>query len=381
MRVPKLITPWRSIAAGFLINGVLFGTWAGHIASVKDHFGLSDQDLSKLLLLLGLGALLSFRFAGRLCDSMGAPQITRAAACALLVATVFLGFAQTVQQLGLSLFLFGMCHGVLDVAINNWGSEVEKHMRRSVMSSFHAMFSLGAGLGAANGYVAAVCHVPMNIDFLITAGLTGGILGPLLLLDWQSTVLKSVKGAAELALPRGALLLVGLIAFSSGLGEGTAAHWGSVHLKEVIKTTEENAILGYVVFCAAMVVIRLTVDSLVTRLGSVMVTRLSGVSAACGISLIVAGFTDPSVSLVGFVLMGVGYAAIMPLAFKWAATYPLVPPGQAIATVATFAYGAMTLGPPAFGWLSEALSPKYGMCIVGIFAMLVAVLAPALDHK
>ncbi|MHC2543504.1 hypothetical protein ACVINY_004216 [Sinorhizobium meliloti] len=61
MRVPKLITPWRSIAAGFLINGVLFGTWAGHIASVKDHFGLSDQDLSKLLLLLGLGALLSFR--------------------------------------------------------------------------------------------------------------------------------------------------------------------------------------------------------------------------------------------------------------------------------------------------------------------------------
>lgn len=71
----------------------------------------------------------------------------------------------------------------------------------------------------------------------------------------------------------------------------------------------------------------------------------------------------------------------MPLAFRWAATYPLIPPGQAIATVATFAYGAMTLGPPAFGWLSEALSPKYGMCIVGIFAMLVAVLAPALDHK
>ncbi|WP_327437378.1 MFS transporter [Sinorhizobium meliloti] len=122
----------RRIAAGFLINGVLFGTWAGHIARVKDHFCLSDQDLSKLLLLLGLGALLSFTFAGRLCDSMGAPRITRAAACALLVATVFLGFAQTVQQLGLSLFLFGMCHGVLDVAINNWGSEVEKHMRRSV---------------------------------------------------------------------------------------------------------------------------------------------------------------------------------------------------------------------------------------------------------
>ncbi|WP_457662553.1 MFS transporter [Sinorhizobium medicae] len=381
MRVPKLITPWRSIAAGFLINGVLFGTWAGHIARVKDQFGLSDQNLSKLLLLLGLGALLSFSFAGRLCDSMGAPRITRAAACALLVATVFLGFAQTVQQLGLSLFLFGMCHGLLDVAINKWGSEVEKHMERSVMSSFHAMFSLGAGLGAANGYVAAVNHDQMNTDFLITAVLTGGILGPFLLLDWQSTVLKNVKGAVELALPRGALLLVGLIAFSSGLGEGMVAHWGSVHLKEVFKTMEESAILGYVVFCAAMVSIRLTVDSLVTRLGPVMVTRLSGVSATCGISLVLAGSSEPLVSLVGFVLMGVGYAAIMPLAFKWAATYHVVPPGQAIATVATFAYGAMTLGPPAFGWLSEALSPKYGMCIVGIFAMLVAVLAPALEHK
>ncbi|WP_339073053.1 MFS transporter [Sinorhizobium meliloti] len=377
MRGPKLFTPWRSIAAGFLMNGVLFGTWAGHIASVKDQFSLTDPDLSNLLLLLGLGALLSFRFAGRLCDSMGAPRITRAAACALLVATVFLGFAQTVQQLGLSLFLFGMCHGLLDVAINNWGSEVEKHMRRSVMSSFHAMFSLGAGLGAAKGYVAAVYDVRTNIDFLITAVLTGGILGPFLLLDWQSTVLKNVKGAAELAFPRGALLLVGLIAFASGLGEGMAAHWGSVHLKEVIKTTEQHAILGYVGFCAAMVIMRLTVDSLVTRLGPVMVTRLSGVSATCGISLILLGFSGPFVSLVGFMLMGVGYAAIMPLAFKWAATYPLVPPGQAIATVATFAYGAMALGPPAIG----ALSRHFGFFIVGIFAMLVAVLAPALDHK
>lgn len=72
--------------------------------------------------------------------------------------------------------------------------------------------------------------------------------------------------------------------------------------------------------------------------------QLSRLSAVFGILLIVGGDSLPLV-VVGFVLMGVGYAAVLPLAFSRAAADREVPAGKGIASVATFAYGAMTLGP------------------------------------
>ncbi|MBB4388534.1 MFS family permease [Rhizobium leguminosarum] len=178
----------------------------------------------------------------------------------------------------------------------------------------------------------------------------------------------------------GALFLVGLIALASGLGEGVAADWSGVYLHDVVGTAEAHAALGYAGFSAAMVVMRLAADFLVTRFGSTVVARFSGVSAALGIFLIVAFETLPAV-LVGFVLMGVGYAALIPLTFSRAAADLHVPPGQAIASIATFAYGAMVLGPPAIGLLAEATSLRVCFGVVGISALLAAALAPVLEEQ
>ncbi|WP_026621866.1 MFS family permease (plasmid) [Ensifer sp. WSM1721] len=374
-----LLTPWRSVAAAFVLNGVLFGTWASRVPAVMARFQVGDAGFGVLLLLLGLGALISFPVAGRLSDRLGAVQITRRIAVAFLVSIVFLGLAPTIPLLGAALLLFGMSHGSMDVAVNSWAAEVEKHTGQSMMSSFHAMWSVGAVVGAASSYVATFFQTPVDIHFLVTAVISGGILGPFLLLDWQSTIRTSEKRAGGLAFPRSALLLVGLIALASGLGEGTAADWSAVYLHDIVGTGEAYATLGYAGFSVAMVIMRLNVDSLVTRLGPAAVTRSSGFSATFGILLIVAGDNLPLV-LIGFVLMGVGYAAILPLAFSRAAADPIVPAGQAIASVATFAYGAMMLGPPAIGLLAEATTMRVCFFMVGLFALLAAVLAPVLER-
>ena len=47
--------------------------------------------------------------------------------------------------------------------------------------------------------------------------------------------------------------------------------------------------------------------------------------------------------------MGLGYAVVMPLAFSRAARDDTVPPGPAIASVATLGYRSMLLGPPIIG--------------------------------
>ncbi|WP_081159385.1 MFS transporter [Ensifer aridi] len=375
-----LLTPWRSVAAGFLLNGVLLGTWASRVPAVMAHFHFDKASFGGMLVLLGLGALFSFPIAGRLSDSLGAVRVARMIAIPFLLSIAFLGLAPTIPLLTIALFLFGMCHGSMDVAMNSWASEVEKHMRRSVMSSFHAMWSVGAVLGAASGYVATAFQTPVYIHFLVSAVVTGGTIAPFLLLNWQSTKRTHVIRAAGLAVPNSALLLVGLIALASGLGEGTALDWSAVYLHDVVGTAQSDATLGYTGFSAAMVIARLNADSLVTRFGSATVARLSGLSAVFGILLIVGDDNLPLV-VVGFVLMGVGYAAVLPLAFSRAAADPVVPAGKGIASVAIFAYGAMTLGPVVIGILAEATTMRVCFLMVGLFAASIAVLAPVLEQR
>ncbi|WP_432256707.1 MFS transporter [Limimaricola sp. AA108-03] len=375
----EIITPWRSVAAAFALNGVLLGCWASRVPAVASGFGLGESALGLLLLVMGVGALVSFPIAGKLADRFGAVRVTRWIAAVYLVSIALVGLAPVVPALGLALFLFGMCHGAMDVAMNSWAAEVERHMGRSVMSSFHAMWSLGAGLGAAGGFAAASLAAPVSLHFVLAALLTALLFGPFLRIDWTSRVASGGAGDPVFAFPRGALVFVGLIALGAGLGEGAAVDWSAVFLADVLGTAESHATLGYAVFSVTMVAMRLCVDRLITRHGPRRVALASGLLAASGyLTCALAG--SLAVALAGFVLMGLGYAAVIPLAFSRAAADPEIPAGQAIASVATLGYGAMLLGPPAIGFVADISSLRVSFALVGLFALLIAALSPVLGR-
>ena len=375
--MPAFITPWRAVAAAFALNGVLLGCWASRIPAVVSNLGLSESALGVLLLFMGAGALVSFPVAGRLSDHFGAVRITRWIAAAYLLTIVLVGLSGTTALMAGALLLFGMCHGAMDVTMNSWASEVESHMARPVMSSFHAMWSLGAGLGAAGGYLATSTGTGVALHFTLAALAAGVLFGPFLLLDWASVIRRSAVGGTVFALPRGPLIAVGMVALGSGLGEGAVADWSAVFLRDALGADESRATLGYAAFSVAMVGMRLSVDRVIARLGPVTVARAGGVVAAAGYLLCVLT-TVPWVGLAGFVLVGVGLAAVVPMAFSRAANDPEIPAGQAIASVATLGYGAMLLGPPAIGFIAHATSLRTAFLVVAACAALIAVLAGSL---
>ncbi len=377
--MPNIVTPWRSVAAAFALNGVLLGSWAARVPAVASGFGLDEGALGLLLLVMGVGALVSFPIAGKFADRFGAVRVTRWITVVYLVSIALVGLAPVVPALGVALFLFGMCHGSMDVTMNSWAAEVEQHMGRSVMSSFHAMWSLGAGLGAAGGFVATSFAAPVGLHFLLAAALAALLLGPFLRLDWTSRIATGGTGEPVFTFPRGALIFVGLIALGAGLGEGAAVDWSAVFLADVLGAAESHATLGYAVFSITMVAMRLCVDRLITRHGPRRVALASGLLAASGY-LICALSDSLTVALAGFVLMGLGYAAVVPLAFSRAAADPEIPAGQAIASVATLGYGAMLMGPPAIGFIADASSLRISFALVGLFALLIAVLSPVLGR-
>ena len=172
-------------------------------------------------------------------------------------------------------------------------------------------------------------------------------------------------------------MLVGLLALASGAGEGAVADWSAIYLRDTVGTGEAQATLGYAVFSVAMVAMRLVADPLVTRIGPVRMARAAGVCAAAGVLLVTLPVTLPA-ALAGFALMGFGYATVVPLAFSRAAADPHVPPGQAIASVATLGYGALLLAPPTIGFLSEVTSLRTALMLLAGLAALITLLAPVL---
>lgn len=372
--MPKIRTPWRAVAAMFLLSGALFGTWAGRIPAFVNRFDLGEAELGLLLLCIAIGAVICFPFAGQYSDRLGAARVTIRLAALAVVSLLMLPACPNVPLFAATLVLFGATQGGLDVAMNSWAAEVERSMGRPVMSSFHAMFSLGGGLGAGLGYLAADNGISPAGHFLAT-GLLVGLPGLFLAaIPWTSA---RSAGGPIFALPRGPLALVGLVALCSALGEGVIADWSAVYLHSVKNLSEARSTLGFAAFSATMVAARLTADHVVSIYGPVWSARVGSIVASSGMALVLMASTLP-LMLVGFACIGLGYAVLFPLAYSRAANDPVVPPGRAIASVATLGYGGLLAGPPAIGAIAAVTSLAHAFALIGLLTLLVSVLAGSL---
>ena len=348
---------WRGVAAAFAFNGFLFGAWASRVPAFKDRLALGEAELGLVLLALAFGALSAFPVSGYLSERQGTHRVTLAAVALYGPALVLLALAPNIWLLALALFVFGTLHGGMDVAMNGWAAEVETRIARPTMSLFHALWSLGAGLGAATGWLAIRAGAAPPGHFLLAA-LVGGALATWLAARGAGAAPAAARegeGGPVFALPRGSLVLVGLIAFGIAMGEGAMADWSAVFLREALGAGEGRAALGYAAYSTAMVATRLLGDRATARFGPVRTATASGLIAAAGLLVVILAPGLP-VALAGFALVGMGYAVIMPLVFSRAARDPEVPPGHAIASVATLAYGGMLVGPALVGFVAGATS-------------------------
>ncbi|WP_244918470.1 MFS transporter [Phaeobacter gallaeciensis] len=379
-RPRQLRSPWRAVSAMFVLNGALFGIWASRIPAVSEIHGLTPGGLGLLLLLMAAGAILSFPLAGRAADRTGAARVTRRVALAYVLGLVLLALAPTLPLLAAALFVFGAAHGSMDVAMNAWASEVEARAGRPMMSSFHAMFSLGAGLGALSGYGAASIGADIPLHFLVAGSVSALLTLYMAQIPWVGSPAPMGGAAKPSLLPRGPLLVVGFIAFCGAVGEGAMADWSAIFLVLTTGATEADAALGFAVFSVAMVAMRLVGDPVVARIGPVAAGRLAGASASLG-ALIAVGFASYGAAMVGFALMGIGYALVMPLAFSRAASDPDLPAGAAIASVATFGYGGILIGPPMIGVTAELLSLPAAFLILAALAVFIVVFSHILKRN
>ena len=365
----------------FAINGMVFGTWASRIPAIVDFHDLSPGSLGLLIFLAGLSAVIAFSIFGRAADRYGAAFITKRATLLLIPLTlIFIAYANSIWMLVFAVIYFGAIHGGDDVAMNAWAAEVEREYTRPVMSSFHAMWSLGAGIGAGLGSLLAFYEVGFKNHFSLISIIIFVLALSAAFVPFESQKNKKEANSPFISIPKGSLLPVATITFFASLSEGAVADWSAIFLKSVASLNDGNAALGFTVFSVCMFSMRLLGDRISFILGPATAARYSGLVALTG-SIILLVSDSFLLLLLGFGLIGLGIAVIIPLAFSRAGNDETISQGTAIASIATLGYGGMLLGPLFLGLIAEITSIKTSFLILPIMAFFIFILSKHLSIK
>ncbi|MEU3555157.1 MFS transporter [Streptomyces fragilis] len=368
----------------FLLFGATLGCWTSRIPAIKADLDLSDGELGLALLAFAVGAIAGMLGLGRLVDRRGSFRVLVPTALLEGVLLVPTAFVPSLASLIVALFVFGTIHGTLNIAMNANAMEVQRAWGRPVVTSFHAVYSIGGFLGAAVGGVFA--HRDVSPEATFAAVGAGVLVLALWAIAWTLRG-EAVPPPAADTTPRAGgrpggrhrlgLLLLGALAMCTLVGEGTAADWSAVYLAQSLGSTPAFAAAAFAAFSVAMTVGRLLGDGLAARFGPVPLVRGCGVLASAGmIAALLIG--HPVAAVAGFACLGAGMSCIAPQVYIAAARRDPARTGAALSLVVSLGYVGFLVGPLVIGAVSTVTGLPTALGIPAVLILLVVVGASSL---
>lgn len=349
-------------SAIFAAHGAVTGTFAARVPWVADHVGVSAGGLGLALLMPGLGALVAMPLSGRLVHRFDLRSLVRVLMVFWCAALLLPALPAQLWLLCLALIVYGATAGLADVAMNAHAVVVEEGYGRSVMSGFHGWWSLGGLAGSAVAAVAARAGMgaPLNFAIATSALIAVTVLASLWLLPHRPA--PELGAPPAFALPTGAVLPIGLIGLCAVFAEGASLDWAAVYVRDVMGSSASTAAATVSIFSVSMAVARFGGDWVVRRAGPVAAVRMSGVCATIGALTIVLA-ERVSLVIVGFGLLGIGCAVVVPLVFAAAGRLG-EHPGKSIAGVAGIAYGSGLIAPGVIGGIAHLSSLTVSFTVI-----------------
>ncbi|MEX3893959.1 MFS transporter [Paraburkholderia sp. BR10954] len=358
--------------AVFLANGFGIGAWAVEVPRIKESLALSDTSLGIALFCFALGAIVAMPLAGQLAPRVGSGRATALLGAAFAIALPLPAVAPGMLTLCVVLFALGASNGALDVSMNGHASAIETRWRAPIMSSFHAAWSAGGLLGAASGAMLQKGGV----------GVLGGLLVPdlfiaalIIFAAWfalRDIGPRAAAASSGFAWPDSAVMKLALLAFMCMLVEGAVADWSAVYLRSTLNQEASIAAIGYSAFAFSMAACRIAGDASVRRFGSSKVVALGGLIAFAGLALVL---SLPTVltACVGFAMVGIGLANIVPVIFS-AAGRSSATPAIGVSMAATFGYAGFLVGPPLIGFGAGVLGLRAALGVLVMATLIVSLL-------
>lgn len=380
----------------FFTNGALFAALLPRYPEVKDTFGLSNTGFGLLVVSAPLGAIVVAPLAGSAIRRFGTLRTNLAGSLVLAAAMAAAGSSGCTLLFAGALFVAGAADSLADAAQNTQGVLVETRYGRSLMNSFHAVWSAGAATGGFIGATAAGIGMPPSTQMLINSSVWAMVAiaaGRLALIarpsqrqmatEYPPTRDEKAPSDQELPVPlvgsapRGAwLLLLPLVvlAISSSFVEDIASSWSALYLRRTLDVPVAAAGLGLAAMLTAQFIGRLVGDRMTDRWGRYPVAQAGGVLIVVGACLVaVAG--NYLTAVAGFAAMGFGSATLIPAAFAAAGRLGGLPEGTAIAVIGWLMRIGFLSASPLYGRVADSRGSRTAMLIAvasGLAAVLIA---------
>lgn len=365
----------RRVAVGamFFFVGLCFASWASRIPDIQSRFNLSEGQLGTLLLFLPIGSVIGLPIAGWAVHKFGSRIVILIGGTAYALTLPLIGLSPTTWVLIPVLITYGMLGNVMNISLNTQGLNLEDQMGKSILASFHGLWSLAgfSGAGLAAGLILLDLSPAQHFGIV-------SIISLVIIFMSKGLITKEEKSSEGSGLvlkkPDSLLLRVSLIAFLGMMSEGCMFDWSGVYFKKIVLAKPELVALGYVAFMGAMASGRFFTDKLAARYTKVAVIQLSGFLIFVGLLLSVFLPVVWAATL-GFLLVGLGVASIIPLSYGIAGRSKLYSPSVALALVSTISFFGFLLGPPLIGFVAELFDLKVSFALVAMCGMGILLLS------
>lgn len=360
----------------FFINGFIHANLAARFPRVQELFDINDGKLGFVLLASSVGALLAMPFTGWLIIRNGSRRIT---IFSIFLYCIFVPLVPVMVSLGIPglvvlFFIMGLTAGMLDVSMNSQAVMVEKIHEKPIMTSFHALFSIGMFAGAFCGalFVKLETTLFVHLASVVALSLMGAAWARYHLIHDKPQE-KEVDGPA-FRLPNAAMVSIGVIAFCCMLGEGAMADWSTNYMENIALAPPALAPLGLSAFALAMTIGRFFGDGARLKFGDRKLMIICGVISTLGISLTLL-FSNPYSVIIGLFIVGIGLSTIVPIAYSVAGNSKNLPPGVGLAMVTTVGYSGFLFGPPLIGLLANWQSLRIALMLVAFLFVILTYLS------
>ncbi len=355
----------RANQAFFFVGGFGTASWAPLVPLLKARLDVAEDVLGLLLLCIGIGSLLTMPIAGFLAGRFGCRRVLAVDSVVFAALLILLAVVGDIHFAVPALLAFGAAMGILDVTVNIHAVRVEQLLKKRLMSGMHALWSMGGFLGAG---LFTVWH-SLGLTALGATACSSTLM-VILTLAFMRFLLagRSEPGGKKLAVPRGIVVFIALVAGISFLVEGAVMDWSGVFLTEVRSMDMSLAGTGFASFSAAMLLMRLLGDAIVNRVGARRVVLAGSIIAITGFLIVILSPAGKLLFL-GFFAIGFGCANIVPIFFSLMGRQRDMPLNAAVSSVSTFGYLGVLMGPAAIGFIAHSTS------LLASFVLLAVLLA------
>lgn len=368
-----------AVAAYFAVLGLVCATWASSIDDMKLLLGLNDAQQGWLLFSGPLGNLVSFTFASALVTRLGSRRSLALATSVYLVSALGIAVCFLLRApfwlWCIAIAALGGTGNLFNISVNTQGGIVERKAGRTIMNSFHAMFSVMCLVAGLLALAASSVGLPPGWRLVgVLAVASAAHLAFLPALPTDNDVARKARGEG-FRRPDMPLFLLGLAALVIMGCEGSINDWVNVFYRESLAAPDSRVKWGFCAVSAAMTIGRVVTDRLINRFGAVRVLRLYCVFVAAGLGIALSspytaltGLPLHVLATVGYAVAGYGISALVPILYSKANRTKSMPAASALTFVGSMGFLGYFMGPPMIGHIAHATSLSFSL---GIFAVLI----------